>query len=222
MVSIKYCKHLLTSACINHDIELFKEFYHSHAMNNKDLTLLCSSNGFLDGLKYLVEEHNSKMHEDVMKVAAKNGHIKCLEYLHSVGVKLDRRVTRVACDKGYLDILEFAHKNGCNLHSHSALIAIKKSYYDCLLYLFNNGFNSYISQLMNYIEVKLNEDLNTDFENVPPELKEVVKKIFIIDGVIVMKKYYRNIYALLKNIQLNEVKSCNFQGESNQKILIFA
>ena len=45
--------------------------------------------------------------------AAKNGHIRCLKYLHKNRRPWDARACNAAAANGHIECLEYLHKNGC-------------------------------------------------------------------------------------------------------------
>jgi hypothetical protein len=73
--------------------------------------------GFLEGLKYL-KEHSESEWEDVDQevactLAAANGHLQCLKYLHENEFAWDADVCNSAYKNGHMECFEFAKSKGC-------------------------------------------------------------------------------------------------------------
>ena len=73
--------------------------------------------GFLEGLKYL-KEHSESEWEDVDQevactLAAANGHLQCLKYLHENEFAWDADVCNSAYKNGHMECFEFARSKGC-------------------------------------------------------------------------------------------------------------
>lgn len=73
--------------------------------------------GFLEGLKYL-KEHSESEWEDVDQevactLAAANGHLQCLKYLHANEFAWDANVCNSAYKNGHMECFEFARSKGC-------------------------------------------------------------------------------------------------------------
>ena len=51
--------------------------------------------------------------KDLLLLAAKNGHLKCLKYAHEEGCPWGRWTCQNAARGGHLECLKYAHENGC-------------------------------------------------------------------------------------------------------------
>ena len=72
-------------------------------------------------------------------VAAKNGHIKCLRYLHENGAPWDSMTCSSAASRGHLECLEYAHKHGCPWDSDTCYVAALGGHLECLKYAHEQG-----------------------------------------------------------------------------------
>lgn len=73
------------------------------------------------------------------KVAAYNGHIKCLQHAHNNGVPWHPETTLYASIAGRKKCLEYAHKNGCPWYSYTTRGAATHNQKECLQYAHDNG-----------------------------------------------------------------------------------
>lgn len=71
-------------------------------------------------------------------IAAKNGNIDCLKYLHEQGCPLTAHSTTNAAEQGHLDCLIYLHENNCKWTSSAYKGAVKKNRTSCISYLVDN------------------------------------------------------------------------------------
>ena len=88
-----------------------------------DIANIAAANGHLDCLIYLHEEEHL-WYGRTCSAAAENGHLDCLIYLH---------------ENGHLDCLIYLHENGCPWDQETTHFAVYNSRLDCLKYAIENG-----------------------------------------------------------------------------------
>ena len=88
------------------------------------LCMLAAGNGHLHCLKFL-HEHGASWDTVTCYEAAKGGHLHCLQYAREHGCPWNYQSMKYAVIQGHLDCLEYAHAYGCPLPS--ALLKIKPS-----------------------------------------------------------------------------------------------
>ena len=82
-----------------------------------------SQNGYLDILKYLVENGGNVQH--AFRDASDNGHLDLVKYLASKGANIhanNNYALTVAAQKGHLDVVKYLVSEGADIHDGSALI----------------------------------------------------------------------------------------------------
>lgn len=78
-------------------------------------------------------------HESTCAVAAFNGHLGCLKYLHENGCAWDASTCSEAASGGHLQCLAYAHENGCPWNKWTCARAAEKGQLECLVYAHENG-----------------------------------------------------------------------------------
>ncbi|GFH52444.1 ankyrin repeat domain-containing protein [Chaetoceros tenuissimus] len=99
---------------------------------------LAAREGHLDCLRYL-HENGCEWDSHSCRTAAGNGHLHCLRYLHENGCEWDSNSCRTAAGNGHLHCLRYLHENGCEWDSNSCRTAAEGGHLDCLRYLHENG-----------------------------------------------------------------------------------
>ena len=98
-----------------------------------------AKNGHLRCLKYL-HEKGCSWDAKTCKLAAAYGHIECLKYLHKNGCPWDEWACERAAAFGHLEILKYLHENKCPWYEdETCLTATESGSLDCLKYLHKNG-----------------------------------------------------------------------------------
>jgi hypothetical protein len=105
--------------------------------------------GQLECLKYLInyacfcnpgEVHHCKIHRDVCDLAARNGHIHILQFLHfEKGFAWDESVVASAADKGHFECVRYLHEHNCPWDKYTCIYAIERGDLDCLRYAMENN-----------------------------------------------------------------------------------
>ena len=72
-------------------------------------------------------------------MAAKHGHLACLEYMHDRGCSWDESTTAQAASGGHLHCLAYAHENGCPWDAYTSGLARRFAHMDCMQYAYERG-----------------------------------------------------------------------------------
>ena len=80
--------------------------------------------------------------------AALQGHLPCLVYLHSKGCHWDTHCCAKAAFGGHLNCLKFLHENGCPWNYHASTAAMMGGSWKCLWYIVRSGGNFNVPALM--------------------------------------------------------------------------
>lgn len=72
--------------------------------------------------------------------SAKNGHLNCLTYAHSVGCHLHNKTSLIAAQNGHLQILQYLHANQCPFHFKCCRFAAAGGHRECLKFLHEAGY----------------------------------------------------------------------------------
>lgn len=83
------------------------------------------------------------------EVAAENGHLEILQWLHSIGCPWDSATCEGAAEFGHLECLKYALENDCAITERTFLLAAEVGNFPCLKYLYENGY-SFNIHLTNY------------------------------------------------------------------------
>ncbi len=84
--------------------------------------------GDLEYFIYSYQNGNCPWNEKTTAMAARYGHLVCLEYAHTRGCSWDERTCSYAVSGGHLDCLQYAIKNKCPWNKEECLeIAIEKN-----------------------------------------------------------------------------------------------
>ena len=100
---------------------------------------LWSEHGHIDCITWARASHDIPWSTKTSKVAALNGRIECLEYLHTNGCPWNEDACSSAAEYGQLDCLEYAHSNGCPWNEMTCSLAAWNGYLECLEYAHSNG-----------------------------------------------------------------------------------
>jgi hypothetical protein len=71
--------------------------------------------------------------------ASKKGHLECLKFLRSRGIRWDYLTTWASAIHGHLDCLKYAHENGCEWHPNTTSYAAVNGNLECLKYAHSQG-----------------------------------------------------------------------------------
>jgi hypothetical protein len=94
--------------------------------------------GNLDALKQLHSEQETTWSNRTCQLAARNGHLDCLMYLHEIGCPIDNRVCERAAENGNIECLKYAHEK-CGVFGKAGIMASVHTNLDCLRYIYQNG-----------------------------------------------------------------------------------
>lgn len=84
-------------------------------------------------------DHDSTDPQNPCKVAAENGHLECLKWLHNNGFSWYADTCAYAARNGHIDILKYAHDNGCPWSSETCSNAAAHGHFDILKYAHGKG-----------------------------------------------------------------------------------
>jgi hypothetical protein len=102
-------------------------------------TTACAAyQGSLDLLKFLHDEVKCKWHKQTCEMAAMNGNLSALQYVHSIGCQWTA-VTCAAAATNSLACLKYAHDNGCQWDGSTCSSAAENNRLDCLTYAYDRG-----------------------------------------------------------------------------------
>jgi len=96
-------------------------------------TSIAAANGHLECLKYM-HENGCVWNVATSLYAAREGHLECLKYMHENGCKWHPETTFVAAAHGQLECLRYAHENGCAWDGSTTYIAASNGHLECLRY----------------------------------------------------------------------------------------
>ena len=115
---------------------IFKFWYSEYY---SDLPNISSEYGRLDALKYCYKYF--KGNEMTCMLAAKNGHLECLKYLHEKECFWNEKTTLVSVQNFHFDCLEYAHENECPWDDNILEVARNYKSYECENYILDNTNN---------------------------------------------------------------------------------
>jgi hypothetical protein len=95
--------------------------------------------GNLQLLRFLHENGCSSWGKFTCEIAAENGHLGCLEYVHKNGSPWDNWTCFYAAKYNHIECLKYAHENGCDWDKNTCETAVKHGHLYCLMYACENG-----------------------------------------------------------------------------------
>ena len=110
------------------DIDYVKKYLEQNRISQYDIDycLICSaSNGHLNIVKYLVEEHQADIHADrdeAINMSACRGHLHVVKYLVEKGADihdLDEYVLRSSACNGHLHVVKYLVSRGADIHARN-------------------------------------------------------------------------------------------------------
>jgi len=120
--------------------------------NSKDDLLICAAeNGYLEVVKYLVENGVDINTDDdeALRYAAEDGYIEVVKYLHKNGANIsanDDYALKYAVGNGHFEVVRYLVENGANIHAENdeALKwALLTDHREVIEYLIDNGAKVY-------------------------------------------------------------------------------
>jgi hypothetical protein len=106
--------------------------------NASSAASIAAKNGHLDCLRYL-HEHGCPWGFRESAECAEGGHLDCLQYLHEQGCPLDKWTITNAAENGHLDCLRYLQEHGCPRDDKIIYDTAICGKLDCLRYLYENG-----------------------------------------------------------------------------------
>ena len=79
---------------------------------------IAAKNGHLDCLKYL--------HENGCHWAARNGHLECLKYAHENRCPWTADTCEYASKNNHIECIKYAHEHGCSCHKKFITTIVQK------------------------------------------------------------------------------------------------
>ena len=138
-------------------LDLVDYLYNQSCKVPDDIVTTAASLGQRDIMEYFVQRgvFPSLIKVNLTFVAAKSGHVDCLQYAHELGCPWNFNVINFAAYYGHLDCLQYAYKNGCPLDTWSVNHAVMHGHMDCLAYLLQNG--SYFDETATLLATENNQ-----------------------------------------------------------------
>ena len=116
------------------NLDELKESVKNKISLHKDICKIAAKNGQLDCLIFLHEE-NFFWDERAFTLAARNGHLKCLEYLYEKKCPWHAETCEAAAENGHLECLKFLRKKNCPWNTKACSAAASNGQLDCLIFL---------------------------------------------------------------------------------------
>ncbi len=102
------------------------------------LCKIAAKEGHLNILMFL-HEHDCPWNGSTCAGAALMGHLDCLKYAHTEGCPWNEFTCSEAAREGHLDCLEYAHEQGCPWDEFTCSDATRGGYLECLKYAHQQG-----------------------------------------------------------------------------------
>jgi hypothetical protein len=120
--------HIYNAIC-NGDM-LYMEYIHFHHIKfDAEFSNIAAKYGHLDCLQYVAEQ-GSHLTVETMMEASTNGHLNCMIYLRNNGCPWNDTVCFWAARNGHTDCLRYALEEGCPCYEDD-----REHYWACLKYL---------------------------------------------------------------------------------------
>lgn len=103
-----------------------------------EICALAAEDGSLDCLVWL-HEAGCPWDNRTCSWAASNGHLDCLQYAHTQGCPWDEDTCAFAAQNGHLECLEYAHLQGCPWDKNTFILAAIFNNLKCLQYAHTHG-----------------------------------------------------------------------------------
>jgi hypothetical protein len=130
------------------DVKLLEKLHKMKLAWGTSTTFAAARSGNIETLQYALENRcplsQDNMYEghwdlDCCSVAAAEGHIHVLKYLHQKRCHWHENTCSEASANGKLNCLMFAHENGCPWDIETCYEAARNGHIECLKYAYENG-----------------------------------------------------------------------------------
>lgn len=123
--------------------DLHNRFDKFDKVNKGSNTILCNRAADRGSLKLLklLRKNGYSWNASTYFIAAKNGHLDILQYLHENGCPRPRTSFAIdmAVRNGHLEIVKYLHENGYSWNATACEKAVKNNHLDIVKYLHDNG-----------------------------------------------------------------------------------
>ncbi len=146
-------KILLQAAAIYNNVELLKIAKNEGYWFDNRICEWAAESGSIEIIDWIFTQDNLDVGKEYMNgnilppdltaIAAENGHLEFIKFLHSVGCEWAYYMTFNAAKNGHLDIIKYAMENGCGWDGDTCSVAAENGHLDILIWAHQNGhFNT--------------------------------------------------------------------------------
>lgn len=135
----KLCKYTSCLTAIVHgSVECLDFACNNGAFLDKNIVFSCAvRHDKSECLSYLMRRFPRESMMGMCILAAINGSIRCLKYLHENGHVCDENTMATAASSGKLECLKYLCDNKCPMNGFAIMAAITNGHLDCLKYLYS-------------------------------------------------------------------------------------
>jgi hypothetical protein len=142
---IRVCRNLaeklIEAAKLEHIcvLDYFRDAISAPEASTLDLISIAAKYGHLPCVEYLVRCRTTPVTLEACKAAAGAGHLELLKYLFHQGFPWDKDTCLAAAGNGHLSCLQFAHEQACPWDQFVCREAALQGQLECLRFLFQQG-----------------------------------------------------------------------------------